>query len=198
MEIVYGTDIQEIKHEVTALADDISRGMCEECDRCGREWITALLTSGEDRVMMRSDRLRLSGMLYRAALLDGNRVPVICAASKEPENGVYKTDRLRLAAYALMISEKYGDCGDSGVVVYACGWSFRRISIRKSDMTAVLSIRNRIEEIGTAMPDAKRGKWCHSCAYQSSCLTRVTFLDSILDSRGKRDSNGHDGYKTNK
>jgi CRISPR/Cas system-associated exonuclease Cas4 (RecB family) len=69
---------------------------------------------------------------------------------------------------------------DTGVVEYVCGWRIRETEVRKSDRLAALSTRNRILQLGSAMPDARRGGWCGACQFADSCQVRPTFMSRLF------------------
>jgi CRISPR-associated exonuclease Cas4 len=179
-EIVYGMPVEEILEEANGEIAAIIAGLQAEVVRVGRERLLALLNPCERGQVIYSDRLRISGSIDRIVLLDGARCPVVVCASRPPENGIYAADRLRLAACALLIEEKYGEPVTHGAVEYVCGWRAREADIRKSDRMAVLSARNRIVQAAAAMPDARRGTWCATCQFADSCNVRPSFKGSLF------------------
>jgi len=54
-----------------------------------------------------SDKLRVSGTIDKLVMSGGTPVPVIISSSGPPQKGIYASDRVRLAAYTMLISEKY-------------------------------------------------------------------------------------------
>jgi CRISPR-associated exonuclease Cas4 len=179
-EIVYGLPVEDILEEANGAVIDIIAGLHAEAARIGRERLLALLNPYERGQIIYSDRLRISGSVDRIALLDGARCPVVVMASRPPENGIFAADRLRLAACALLIEEKYGESVTHGVVEYVCGWRVREADIRKTDRMAVLSARNRIVQAASAMPDARRGAWCATCQFADSCNVKPSFNGSLF------------------
>lgn len=179
-EIVYGIPLEEILEEANRAVTDILAGLQSEAARIGRERLLALLNPCERGQIIYSDRLRISGSIDRIVLLDGARCPVIVCASRPPENGIFAADRLKLAASAMLIEEKYAEPASHGVVEYVCGWRIREADIRKTDRMAVLSARNRIVQAAAAMPDARRGAWCATCQFADSCNVRPSFVGSLF------------------
>ena len=164
-EIVYGLPTGPVLEEAISLARDIVSGLQVESARIGRNRLAAVLSPSERSQAIYSDRLHISGSIDRIVMLDDTMCPVVICASKPPENGIYAADRLKLAACAMLMEEKYGAAVGRGMVEYMCGWHIRETDIRKSDRMAVLSARNRIAQMGSAMPDARRGTWCTSCQF---------------------------------
>ncbi|MGA9139984.1 MAG: Dna2/Cas4 domain-containing protein [Methanocella sp.] len=184
-EIVYGIPTEPALEEAIGLAGDIIAGLRIESARIGRDRLLATLSPCERSQAIYSDRLRISGHVDRIVMLDKARQPVVICASKSPENGVYAADRLKLAACAMLMEEKFGAAVDRGVVEYMCGWRLRETDIRKYDKMAVLSARNRIMQMGTAMPEARRGTWCTSCQYAGSCDVRPSLVSSLFGNRDR-------------
>jgi CRISPR-associated exonuclease Cas4 len=177
---VSGLTVEEVRAMADGYPENIIRGLQEESARLGRERLLKLLKQEETRISLRSDKLRLSGTVNRIASVDSRLMPAVVSSSQPPENGIYKSDRIRLAAYALLISERYGVEVEQGIIEYMGGWCIREAEIRRGDKREALSIRRRIEESGSSMPDARRGKWCEKCTYRSKCTARVSFLDSLF------------------
>jgi CRISPR-associated exonuclease Cas4 len=131
-----------------------------------------------------SERLRMSGTIDKVVDTGGIPAPVMISASKAPASGIYASDRIRLAAYAMLLSEKYNvDCREGGVE-YVTGWCLRRASIRYEDKRKALYARNRILEMMEGrMPDAKKGKLCGRCEHFDDCGVKVSLLDSLFKNR---------------
>ena len=179
-EIVYGLDAGPVLEEVIGLAGDVIEGLLIESERVGRERLLALLDPWERAQVIYSDRLRISGSVDRVALVDGARCPVVVGASRPPANGVYAADRLKLAASAMLVEEKYGEPISRGAVEYTCGWRIRETDVRRGDRMALLSARNRVLQMGSAMPAAKRGSWCPACEHREACDVRPSLLGSLF------------------
>ena len=108
-------------------------------------------------------------------------MPVVISTSTPPPSGIYGRERIKLAAYSLLLAEKYGEPVTSGVVEYITAGQLRETVIRSDDKRKVLYARNRIlEMIHGKMPDSRRGEWCKRCIYNDSCTVKVSFLDSLF------------------
>jgi CRISPR-associated exonuclease Cas4 len=179
-ETVYGLPVDEIAEEAYGLISEIIAGLSIESARIGHDRLGAILNPYERPQTIYSDRLRISGNIDRVVLLDGARHPVLVCASWPPENGTFSSDRIRLAACAMLMEEKHGETIDRGIVEYVCGWRVREAVVRKTDRMAVLSARNRIVQMGSAMPGARRGTWCTACQFAESCNVRPSFIGSLF------------------
>ncbi|OPY28988.1 MAG: hypothetical protein A4E28_01145 [Methanocella sp. PtaU1.Bin125] len=196
-EIVYGLPAGPVLEEAIGTARDIITGLDVESKRLGRDVLRAMLSPCERSQAIYSDRLRISGFVDRIVSLDGVRCPVVVCASKPPEAGIFAADRLKLAAAAMLMEEKFETTVGRGMVEYVCGWRIREADVRRYDRMAVLSARNRITQMGSAMPDARRGPWCTGCQYAGACDVRP-FLASSLFRPVIFDSSGQRRQETNK
>lgn len=178
--IAYGLRVEEIKGATEGMPGHIVAGLNKEAARRGRVKLAELLRSEATRVSLRSEKLRMSGIVDRIVAINGQLLPAVVSAANPPENGIYASDRIRLAAYGLLMAERFGCEVEAGLVEYMGGWCIREAEIRRGDRREALSIRRRIEEARAAMPDARRGKWCGRCMFKSSCVARVSFLDSLF------------------
>lgn len=177
---VYGLSVDDTAEEALSLTRDILEGLKTESARIGRDRLMTILDPHDRPQTIYSDRLRISGNVDRVVLLDGARCPVVISAFRPPENGIFAADRIRLAACAMLMEEKYDGTADHGVVEYVCGWRIRETEIRKSDRMAALSARNRIAQMGSSMPDARRGRRCTACQFLESCDVRPSFPASLF------------------
>lgn len=179
-EIAYGIPMDRIREEAICGVSDIIAGLHTEAARIGRDRLLAILNPYDKSRIVYSDRLHISGSIDRIIMQEGSRCPVVVCASQPPENGIYAADRIKLAACSLLVEEKYGEAVERGMVEYVCGWRVRETEIRKRDRMAVLSARNRIHQMGSSMPEASRGSWCHGCQYSDACKVKVSFVDSLF------------------
>ncbi len=177
----YEKSVVKAGNELTARAGYIVSGLCDEKERHGEPWLRRILSPSATGITVYSEKLRISGMIDKAVIKDNGLMPMIISPSLPPSNGVYASDRIKLAAYAMLLSEKYAmDCS-SGGVEYVSGWCIRTAEVRYEDKRKALHARNRVNEILTGkMPEASRGKWCERCSYADNCNVRVTLLDSLF------------------
>ncbi len=183
--IIYGAAHEEAiakaGDELTARVNEIVSGLFIEKEQRGEPQMASILSPSGTGITVYSDKLRMSGHIDKAIVLDKCLVPMIISASLPPANGIYASDRVKLAAYAMLLSEKYGvDCS-SGGVEYVSGWCIRMANVRYEDKRKALYARNRINEIKAGkMPEASRGKWCGRCSYTDRCSVRVSLLDTLF------------------
>jgi CRISPR-associated exonuclease Cas4 len=178
---VHEDAIAKAGNELASRAVEIISGLYHEKERQGEPQLMRILSPSAVGIAVYSDKLRISGLMDKVVMRDNCLMPMVISASFPPGNGVYASDRIKLAAYAMLLSEKYAvDCS-SGCIEYVSGWCIRTAEVRYEDKRKVLYARNRINEIKTGkMPEASRGKWCGRCSYADACNVRVSMLDSLF------------------
>jgi len=182
---VYGTLYEPVisgaAQEARGISDKILGGVAREKGGSGEDGLMNLMRPVSIGVNAYSDRLRISGTIDKVIQHGGIHAPVVISASGPPETGVYASDRIRLAAYAMLLSEKFGEQCTWGAVEYVPGWSLRWAEIRYEDKRKALYARNRILDMDKGrMPEAVRGKWCTGCGHDSACSVKPSLLGSIF------------------
>ena len=182
---IYGTAFEEViikaADELKARKAGILSGLLNEQQRLGEKALMGTLSPQVVGLTIYSEKLGISGTLDKVADIGSGPVPIIISTSLPPRNGIYASDRIRLAAYAMLLSEKYGIICSDGYVEYMPGWCLRAVEVRYEDRRKVLHARNRMREIMEGrMPDAYRGKWCERCHFSGTCNVRISLLDRLF------------------
>ena len=173
--------VETVRVEAIGLIKDIIAGSLSEKQRLGDQRFGQLLSPISVSESIFSDHLRISGTIDRIVRVDGELIPVVISTSTPPPYGIYGRERVKLAAYSLLLSEKYGESVTNGTVEYITAGQLRETVIRSDDKRKVLYARNRIlEMLHGNMPDSRRGEWCKRCIYNDSCTVKVSFLDSLF------------------
>jgi CRISPR-associated exonuclease Cas4 len=165
--LVYGPHfeqaIAEAGREARERKADMLAGLLKEKERLGEETLTHTLSPGSISLMVYSDKLHMAGNVDKIFFSGSVPVPIVVSASLPPTEGIYASDRVKLAAYAMLLAEKYDTECSSGAVEYVRGWCLRHAVARYEDKRKVLYARNRVLAFrdGT-MPDKIKGKWCNT------------------------------------
>jgi CRISPR-associated exonuclease Cas4 len=170
--------------EARGSADDMLAGLLKEKERLGEQDLARWLSPASISLTVYSERLRMSGTVDKVVFNGNALVPVIISASLPPPAGIFASDRVRLAAYAMLLAERADAEPRAGAVEYVRGWCLRHAEVRHEDKRKALYARNRVLEFNDgAMPDAVRGKWCGRCGHYDTCNVKVTLLDSLFKKR---------------
>jgi CRISPR-associated exonuclease Cas4 len=173
--------VEKVRMEAIERINDMLAGLTKEKHRLGDQRFIQLLSPTSVSESFFSEHLRISGTIDRIVRVDGELMPVVISSSIPPPSGIYGRERIKIAAYSLLLAEKYGEPVTFGTVEYILSGQLREIVIRSDDKRKVLYARNRIlEMLHGKMPDSRRGEWCKRCIYNDSCTVKVSFLDSLF------------------
>jgi len=160
-------------------------GICENLMSAvaenGREEFLSSITPVRTEPLLHSERPVLTGIPTKLVCVDGAMAPSITKTGNCPENGVWKNDRLHLAALAILVENEYQSAVENGFVEYARYGIVRRVKIRPDDRRQVLKVRNRVEKIkdGT-MPDRKESQLCEKCNFSQMCSTKASLASKFF------------------
>lgn len=178
---LYEQAIVDAEAEARGMIKKIAAGLAREKERSGTEDLMNVLSPSSISITAYSDKLHMSGTVDKVVMYKGAPVPAIISASEPPETGIYASDRIRLAAYSMLVSEKYDVPCLRGAVEYVPGWSLRWAEIRYEDKRKALYARNRVMEMDRGrMPDTVRGKWCSGCGHSDVCNVKPSLLSSLF------------------
>jgi len=184
---IYRDELEGLELDlIEAVKRDFIQGMNDE-------WLKKLRTENNElteleRVhgyererMMYSEKLNLSGSVDKLIIADEEVIPCMIKTGKSPGYGVWRSDRVQLAAYAMLIEDEFGSTVKRGFVQYIREAEFRMTQIRRSDRAEALRILKHVRRIKQgAFPDKGRNAPCENCAYSKYCDTRKTLLSKLL------------------
>jgi CRISPR-associated exonuclease Cas4 len=134
-------------------------------------------TSSDVRV--RSERLKVFGTIDK--VYPSPPYFAVTRSSHAPRAGIYASDRLRIAGYALCLEEIRGEQVISGEVEYIPDGIIRTCELQPIDrrrfLTALKSARRIVAgEIPSRSPDAP----CDTCDHRDRCIPRGKKLSDLL------------------
>ena len=129
--------------------------------------------------MMNSERLRLSGCVDKIIKIGDELVPSVLKAGECPVRGVWRSDRLQLAAYAMLMEEEFGSGVERGFVEYLSQAELREAKITSYDRKFVAFLTKKVEKIGDDMPRGTR-QHCDGCSFRTMCKPKVSLLSRLL------------------
>jgi CRISPR-associated exonuclease Cas4 len=118
-----------------------------------------------------SERLRLRGKVDAIIGEDGSPAPYEVKATAPPMRP-WPGQVLQLAAYALLLEERYGRPVEWGYLHYLVGDVVRRWPIGEAEKGTVLAVLTELEEVVTteAMPARAPESHCRDCVYRKICV----------------------------
>ena len=153
--------------------DAIGSRIADAVRTTGRDEILTRITPCAVEYAMYSDALGIAGAPDKLVRRGGAVLPCVIKTGNAPDQGVWRSDRLQITAYAMLVEETFGKVVEHGFVEYARSFDLREVVIRSRDRRRVLELRNRIKAIKDGrMPDRPRDAPCEFCAFEEDC--RVT------------------------
>jgi len=132
---------------------------------------------------MLSEKLSMSGSVDKLIRTEEEVIPCMIKTGKCPEYSVWKSDRVQLAAYAMLIEEELGfeTTVKRGFVEYIRNAEFRETQIRRRDRALALQILKRVKRIKEGVfPDKGGNAPCDKCVFAERCETRKTLLSTLF------------------
>ncbi len=132
---------------------------------------------------MLSEKLSMSGSVDKLIRTEEEVIPCMIKTGKCPEYSVWKSDRVQLAAYAMLIEEEFGfeTTVKRGFVEYIRNAEFRETQIRRRDRALALQILKRVKRIkGGVFPEKGGNAPCDKCVFAERCETKKTLLSALF------------------
>ncbi|MBP2030018.1 CRISPR-associated exonuclease Cas4 [Methanohalophilus levihalophilus] len=175
------TDIQENVAEITGLLEEIASNLMAHCDEHGKKKAINMITPVEIELILSNEAIKLTGQIPAIVELDETPSPMLIKTGNAPESGIWKNDRIHLAASSLLLAEYSGTHAAEGIVQYAASGNIRRTRIHTADRRNALNVIKKIEKIKKGkMPERKENPLCESCEFRESCISKPTSLASRL------------------
>lgn len=128
-----------------------------------------------------SEKLSMSGSVDKLIRTGEEFIPCVIKTGRCPEYGVWKSDRMQLAAYAMLIEEEYETTVKRGFVEYIRNAEFRESRILKRDRALALQVLKRVKRIkGGVFPEKGENAPCDNCSFVERCETRKTLLSKLF------------------
>jgi CRISPR-associated exonuclease Cas4 len=129
--------------------------------------------------MMSSEKLHMSGCADKIVKIGDELIPSVLKTGECPLHGVWRSDRLQLAAYAMLMEEEFDSSVERGFVEYLSQAELREMKIADYDRRFVKVLVKKVEKIKDDMPRGTR-QHCDNCQFRTMCKPRVSLLSKIL------------------
>lgn len=131
--------------------------------------------------MLLSEKFGLSGSPDKLVKIGGAFMPSVIKTGSMPENGVWRSDRVQLTAYAILLEEKYSAVVERGFVEYARFGKVREAVIKRHERRKVLQVRDRIKKIQNGfMPEKPEDAPCDTCGFTGICDVKSTLASRFF------------------
>ena len=130
---------------------------------------------------LRSEKFGLTGNPDKLVTIGNEIAPSIIKTGAMPENGVWKSDRLQLTAYAILVEEIYNTVVIRGFVEYARWGIVREVMIKRHERRKVLQLRDRVRRIEEGfMPEKPKDAPCERCGFNGICDVKSTLASRFF------------------
>ena len=135
----------------------------------------------ESETALRSGKFGLTGNPDKLITIGDELIPSIIKTGSMPENGVWKSDRVQLTAYAILVEEIYNKIVKRGFVEYARWGTVREVTIKRHERRSVLQLRDRVRKIHEGfMPEKPQDAPCERCGFKEICDVKSTLASRFF------------------
>lgn len=160
----------EAKELVRTWLVEIKKGILDSLEKYGRERLVCMLTSCVTEPVLYSEKYNISGSPDKVLRLDEAITLSIIRTGRAPETGIWKNDRIRLTALAILIEEEYDCLVERAIVEYIRYGLVREVKLRRADRRKVLALAGNIRKIRTVrLPQRPDDARCEYCGFESFC-----------------------------
>ncbi|PHP45354.1 hypothetical protein B6V01_004415 [Methanosarcinales archaeon ex4572_44] len=161
--------------DTKAIADGLSTHIKED-----RRGFLASITPHASEPLLYSEKHRLAGVPNKIVKIEDEFVPSVLKTGRPPENGVWKTERLLLTGYALLVEEHYNTIVKTGIAEYLRHGTIRKIRIRARERREVLQTLHKIKKIhqNQIIPEKPPHAPCERCEHKEQCEITPETLSS--------------------
>lgn len=189
IELIYSSDLRNtdpaiidqawdtISNELGGIAEKLSASVLE----LGKEELLSRIIPSQTEPLLHSERLKLNGIPTAMVNYRETPTPLVIKTGRCPDSGVWRNDRMHIAALSMLVEEQHNAPIDYGFVEYARHGTVRRVKIRSGDRRQVLNILKRIEIIKDgSMPDKKESGFCDVCNFSQKCSPRASLASRFF------------------
>jgi CRISPR-associated protein Cas4 len=151
----------------------------------GKELWEKLTPKIISELRVESDELRLKGIVDQIHVYDGEYVPFELKTGRTPQDGVWPSHRIQLAAYSLLLQERFKKPIKEGFVVYLDTREKRHIAMNPFMKEEVQQIVDSIIALleKKELPDfCNNENKCRKCGLKETCYNEEE-LNSLLKIR---------------
>ena len=173
--------LEEGDARTRAKIPEIAANLLKGIEEFGNDAMLAALTPVKTEPIIFSKRLNLKGSPSKILCLEGANVPSIIRPGSCPIQGVWASDRIHIAALALLLESETGKEIPFGFVEYVSFGIIRKVVIRSSDRREVLKICRRVEKIKAGlMPEKTEEKFCPECTFSEHCVSNSSLMSKFF------------------
>jgi CRISPR-associated protein Cas4 len=139
----------------------------------GAELWEKLMPKIESEVFVDSDELELKGKIDRLEKYEDGFIPVEVKTGKAPKDGVWEGHLIQIAAYMLLLENKFKKAAKEGVVDYINENAKRTVKMNPFLKEEVIKLKDKVKELlnSTQVPPmCGQEKKCEMCGIRKECF----------------------------
>src|SRR3989338_2799739 len=141
----------------------------------GKELWEKLTPKIMSELRVESDELKLKGIIDQVHVYDNDYVPFELKTGRMPQDGVWPSHRIQIAAYSLLLQEKFNKQIKEGFVVYLDTNQKRHITINPHMTDEVKQLVNEVTALleSKELPDfCDNENKCRKCGLKEKCYNK--------------------------
>jgi len=138
----------------------------------GKDLWEALTPKILSEVKIRSEKLGLVGRLDKIEIENENYAPIDLKTGKPPKSDIWQDQKIQLAAYSLLIEEKFSTNVDYGYIEYLKTRERRKIYINpfmKENVKNLIDEVNRLIKVNKLPEKIDNINKCNNCGLRTEC-----------------------------
>jgi len=160
-------------------------GFIQKYNVYGQELWEKLTPKIISEIRIDSNNLQLKGIVDKVEIYENSYVPIELKTGKMPKDGIWPGHRIQIAAYAMLIEEKFKTNVKEGFVNYLDAKETRHIAINPFMKEEILNLVKQVQDLlkNKDLPDycENRNK-CTNCGLRETCYNEAevsTLLSEI-------------------
>lgn len=177
--VIYRMELKKANDAILMEAvSGVRTGLGDICKNLSSEHYASIC---ESEPLLRSEKFGLTGSPDKLITIRDEIAPSIIKTGAIPENGVWKSDRVQLTAYAILVEEIYNKVVTRGFVEYARWGCVREVSIKRHERRSVLLLREKVKKIQEGfMPEKPGDAPCERCGFKGICDVKSTLASRFF------------------
>ncbi len=177
--VIYRSELAGVDDDALAnAASGVRVWLGDICPNLSSDFYASLC---EVNPSLRSGKFGLTGSPDKLITIGDELIPSIIKTGAMPENGVWKSDRVQLTAYAILVEEIYNKIVKRGFVEYARWGKVREVTIKRHERRSVLQLRDRVRKIQEGfMPEKPEDAPCERCGFKGMCDVKSTLASRFF------------------
>ncbi|MBN2458612.1 CRISPR-associated protein Cas4 [Candidatus Woesearchaeota archaeon] len=180
---VHASVMKKLRPEILIRARNVHDFM-QKTGLLGEELWLELIPKIKSEYAVRSEPLQLSGVIDQILVTQERLVPVELKTGKAPREGLWPGHRIQLAAYVMLLEDRFNMNINEGILRYLDSDESRTLMMNPFIRQEVIDIRIKVENLLAALDipaKLENDNRCGKCGLKEDC-----FNDGLISSKMKQ------------